>query len=229
MRDDIRAFVDPIPSEEDIRSQERATYFKYMLLAASVCLVVGAAIGRFALGARPPGVALTLEPPPGWGLPCASVPGATATPRSTATPAPLSIYISGAVRQPQVVLLPPGSLLADALTAAGGPASNADLDSVNLALALKDHDHILIPTQPAASPAPTMASETPVHGGIININTATIEELQTLPGIGATRAQDIVNYRLEHGPFQTIEEIRNVSGIGPVTFDKLAPYITVDP
>ena len=99
---------------------------------------------------------------------------------------------------------------------------------------MADHQHIIIPAQAtpanvaataAATAAPTTA---PVEGTEkINLNTATSEELQTLPGIGQTRAQDIVAYRTANGDFQQIEDIQDVSGIGPVIFAKIEPYITV--
>ena len=221
--------IDKPPAPEEVRRQMRVQIRGYMILVALVSLLVGGLIGHFTRPESETQAEGQLEPPAGWGLACELV-TPEGTPRPTPTPGPLHIYVSGEVVREQVVTVPAGSLVAEALAAAGGPTAAADLNGVNLAAPLADHQHIIIPAQAtppdvAATAAPTTA---PVAGAEkINLNTATSEELQTLSGIGQTRAQDIVAYRTTYGDFQQIEDIQDVSGIGPVIFAKIAPYITV--
>ncbi|MFO7678886.1 MAG: ComEA family DNA-binding protein [Chloroflexota bacterium] len=162
-------------------------------------------------------------------VPAARVEGIVAAP--TATPQPLRVYISGAVAQPGVVTLPAGSLLADALDAVGGADGDADLDGVNLAAALADNQHVIVPRR-AATPQPAVevaatAIAVPA-AALVNINTAGAAELELLPHIGPAMAQRIIAYREAHGLFARIEDIQNVEGIGATRYKDLAPLITVE-
>jgi competence protein ComEA len=136
------------------------------------------------------------------------------------TPAPgvISIYVSGAVVNPGVYVLPANSRVDAAVKAAGGLAPSANSNGINLAALLKDAEQINVPG---------MVSTSQVNTGKVDINKATIAELDTLPGIGPTTAKSIVDYRIQHGPFKTIQEIENVPGIGPVTYDKIKNSIEV--
>lgn len=138
----------------------------------------------------------------------------------TPTPAPIKVYVTGAVVAPGVYTLLPGSRVEDAVEAAGGFMPDAASEQINLASLLWDGAQIHVPH---------LTASTRVGGGRININTASAEEIATLPGIGPTTAQKIVEYRLQHGPFRTIQDIQNVPGIGPTTFAKIRDYITVGP
>ncbi len=152
------------------------------------------------------------------------------TPPPTPTPSPLRVYVSGAVLNPDVYSLPPGSILKDALMAAGGPSPEADLDSINLAMPLKDGMHIFVPRKGEATlPEPPAASvlPSPTYSPLININTASQAELESLPGIGPTLARRIIEFREKHGPFNSIEDIKKVPGIGETTFSRIKDYITV--
>lgn len=155
----------------------------------------------------------------------------------THTPGPIRVYISGAVAQPEVYTLPPNTIIRDALLAAGGPTGEADLTFVNLAQPLQDGQQIYVPhvgeaiSQPSQTTSSSSSSSTLSNvapGGIININTGTLADLDTLPGIGPAIAQRIIDYREANGPFTAIEDIMNVSGIGPATFDKIKDLITVN-
>jgi len=221
--------IDHPPTPEEVRRQMRAYLVRYVVLVAGISLVIGGLIGR--LTVQDPAA---LTPAAGWQSgPSLPEGGASSRPVSSS----LQIYVSGAVARPQVVEVPAGSILADALAAAGGPAPEADLEGLNLAAPLADHQHVHIPTRvppPTATPQPALVTATPTSEvaspeARVNLNTATLAELLTLPGIGETRAQAILAYRAEHGPFTRIEELQNVSGIGPATYEKLAPYITVGP
>ncbi|MFN2292738.1 MAG: helix-hairpin-helix domain-containing protein [Anaerolineae bacterium] len=150
------------------------------------------------------------------------------SPQPTSTPQPLRVYVSGAVRQPDVYALVPNSIVKDALLAAGGAAEDADLDSVNLALPLADGQHIYVPRMGEESPPPPVSAGRPASPAKVNINLADVTSLESLPGIGPSLAQRIVEYRQTNGRFALIEDIMEVSGIGPATFDKIQELITTE-
>ena len=142
----------------------------------------------------------------------------------TATTAPeIKVFVNGAVNRPGVYTVDTGDRLEDVLALAGGLTDAADPAGVNLAMRVSDEAHYYIPAigdvPPDATPAPVAT--------VININTATAEELQTLRGIGEQKAADIVHYREENGPFARVEDLLNVTGIGPKTLEDLRPLITV--
>lgn len=155
----------------------------------------------------------------------------------------ITVQIIGDVVHPGVYSFAQGSRVQDAVNAAGGLLSTADTTSVNLAAKLEDGQQLNIPSQgggvagalpgssslPGSSNAPFLVLTTPTipAGNLININTATLAQLDTLPGIGPTTAQKIIDYRSQHGPFQKIEDIMNVPGIGPATFDNIKTLISV--
>lgn len=146
------------------------------------------------------------------------------------------VHITGAVSNPGVYDLPLDSRVQDAIFAAGGFADDAQIDGVNLAAKLQDGDQVQIPTQ-RTSALPETGSESSQNSGeqssgtstfsIVNINTASQAELETLPGIGPVTAEKIIEYRQTRGGFPRIEEIQKVSGIGPATFEKIKDQITV--
>ena len=138
------------------------------------------------------------------------------------------VHVAGAVSSPGVYTLPADSRVDDAVRAAGATA-DADLSQLNLAQKLADGPKITVPAAgeapaPADNAAPSDSSQS---GALININTATQEELETLPSIGEVRAQAIIAYREEHGGFRTTDELMEVSGIGEKIFADIAPHITV--
>jgi len=153
-------------------------------------------------------------------------PEPTATPLPTPTPRPLCVYVSGAVAYPDVYELASDSIVKDAIEAAGG-------NRINLARRVHDEEQIYVPRKGEESPPVSPPSDSPLlpsssqEGGKVNINTATAEELDALPGIGPSIAQRIIDYRTTNGPFRSIEEIKNVKGIGDITFEKLKDKITV--
>ena len=165
------------------------------------------------------------------------------------------VDVAGAVRRPSLYALPPGSRIMQAITAAGGPASGADLDSVNLAQKLSDGEKIFVPKYTVALPAsdsPTphtalIATEIHPAGKIaktslsghsnkltaesglqIALNTATIDDLQKLPTVGPAMAARILAYRAQSGGFAKVEDLMQVPGIGPKKFAKIAPCVKLD-
>lgn len=151
----------------------------------------------------------------------------------SAEPAPLVVHVAGAVQRPGVYQLPCGSRVADALQAAGGGVDGADAHAVNLARVLTDGEQIYIPTVEevaagvAAPPAATGASSGgAASGAMVDVNRATASELETLPGIGPSTAQKIVDDREKNGPFATPEDLMRVPGIGPKKFEALKDMVT---
>ncbi|MFW6115972.1 MAG: helix-hairpin-helix domain-containing protein [Chloroflexota bacterium] len=198
----------------------RATQRGYIILFSVLGLVVGGVIGYFTPRAPTSTVPITI-----------STPVPTATPPPTPTPHPIRVYVSGAVQNPAVYGFPIGSIVQDAIDAAGGPLADADLTRINLALELRDQQQVYVPREGDPHPLPAVSggqSETEGStGGVININTATAKDLEALPGIGEVTAQRVIDYREANGPFETIEDIQNVAGIGPKTFEAIREMIAV--
>ena len=152
----------------------------------------------------------------------------------------ICVHICGAVVSPGVYEIPPGSRVYEAVMAAGGYRDDADKDYVNQALVLNDSDKLVIPTladtEAMVIPSNGKEKEFGIGSGVavsessgkVNINTAGVEELCTLPGIGEARAKVIIAYRESSGPFKSIEDIMNVSGIKQASFDKIKNDICVN-
>ncbi len=202
-----------------------AAWRGYIVLSAVWLIILGAALF---LTRRPAANSIEILPPP------APLPTPTALP--SPTPGPLHVDVAGAVHAPGVYTLPAGSITADAIAAAGGATDEADLDRVNKAVPLADGVQVYVPRRnevsgdrsvpvnaPLASDAgaPTIAPGSP--GKLVNLNTATLAELDTLPGVGPATAQRIIDGR----PYSKIEDLMSVKGIGQATFDKLKAQITV--
>jgi len=151
----------------------------------------------------------------------------TPAPAPTATTGQLIVQIVGAVRTPGVYHLTPGARAEQAVQAAGGLLEDAGV-TFNQAAPLSDGQLIYVPRQGETPPAePTKGSDEsqPVNGGPVNINTASAEELDTLPGIGPALAGRIIAYREANGPFKSIEELDLVSGIGPASIEKIRDLV----
>lgn len=153
----------------------------------------------------------------------------------SSTPEPISVYITGAVERPGVYQVPRDSRLVEVIAAAGGFLEGAEIDKLNLAEKLKDGQQIDIPGS-VEVPTPQLViggggllvTPTPPVGGLVNINTADAALLETVPGIGPTIASRIIAYREENGPFERVDDLQKVAGIGPATLEQIRPYITVE-
>jgi competence protein ComEA len=171
------------------------------------------------------------------------------------TKAPLAVHVIGAVPRPGLYEFAEGSRVQDAIDAAGGLLTEANADALNLAALLQDGQQLAIPyadgrevssqsettvelpsSESNVPPSDGSSFDSPSDTGssvggptteLVNINTATFDELNALPSIGPTTAQKIIDYRTENGPFSTIEDIMNVSGIGTATFEDIKDLITV--
>lgn len=141
------------------------------------------------------------------------------------TPALLVVHVAGAVRAPGIYELHAGTRVADAIEAAGGPRPRADLSLLNLAEPIRDGMQIVV-GGPAVGSAPAVTSS-PAEPAAVDLNTADHVALETIPGIGPVKAAAIVAHRTEQGPFASVEELLEVTGIGPATLEALRPYVTI--
>jgi competence protein ComEA len=158
----------------------------------------------------------------------ATVPPPLRAPVRTAVPTgPKEVYVDvvGAVRRPGLYRVRSGARVADAVAHAGGPTRKADLQLVNLAALVADGEQVVVPRRgagglPAAGGAPGSASTGPVH-----LNSATLEQLDALPGVGPVTAQKIIDYRAQHGGFGSVDDLDAVPGIGPARLADLRPLV----
>ena len=152
---------------------------------------------------------------------------------SGAAPSPAGevvVDVAGRVRHPGIVRLPTGSRVVDAVEAAGGPRRGVDLTGLNLARVLVDGEQVVVGVRPPPGVAASAASApgaAGAAGALVNINTASQTELETLPGIGPVTAQAILQWRTDNGAFSAVDELMEVSGIGEATLADVAPFVTV--
>jgi competence protein ComEA len=199
-------------------SRTRALAYLAAVLAA---LVVG---GRFLVGSGDDGTAT----PEGVGATLAIHGLEPAIGTTGAQDALLVVHVAGAVRQPGVYELPDGSRVEDAITAAGGARPGARLELLNLAAQLVDGQQVLVPRRGSPPPAgPSSGAPAGAPPAPVRLNTASVEELDALPGIGPVTAQNIVDYRSEHGPFASIEELDAIPGIGPARLEQLRELVSL--
>jgi len=184
--------------------------------------LVGGSAGE-STGSDPP------EPDP-WAAPGA---GGVPVVDATSPSADVVVHVAGRVRRPGIVTVPAGARVADAIEAAGGVRPGTRLRGLNLARVLVDGEQIRVGLPPAPDPvggpvpAPGPGAPGSAVAGLVNLNTATLAELETLPGIGPVTAQAILDWRTEHGRFSRVDELVEVSGIGEKTLADLAPLVTV--
>jgi competence protein ComEA len=151
--------------------------------------------------------------------------------RPAPTEKPVIVYITGAVPRPGVYALPKDARIQDAISAAGGFLAEADKSQINLAAILEDGQKLDIPFIEGASPVLGTPVATIITSTteLVNINTASADQLYTLPGIGPTTAQKIIDYREANGPFISIDDLDKVPGIGSGIIERLRDFVTVGP
>ena len=195
-------------------SKQRIAQVVFLSLVGIIAFVVVYVILKRPEPSSPP-LVITLQPRP------------TVEP-ATPTPATINVYVAGAVSKPDVYTLPLNSIVKDAITAAGGATADADLDRINLATRLADQMEVYVPRKGEAAPPPNESAPGAATEKI-NINTASAEELDKLPGIGPAIAKAIIDYRTKNGSFKKIEDINEVKGIGDALFEKIKDQITIGP
>ncbi len=197
-----------------------------LLVVGIVATVTGGAVLLFRDSGSEGMVTITLEEP-------SYVPAADAGTEMAST---IKVYVSGEARHPGVYELPADARADDALQAAGGPTSDAALEMVNLAKRLSDEEQIHIPGQPDGGdsgrasdviPSVSVGAVEAGQSGKLNINTATLEEFTSLPNIGPSRAAAIVEYREREGPFDSVDDLMNVGGIGEKITDSIRDLVVV--
>ncbi|THA31438.1 ComEA family DNA-binding protein [Streptomyces sp. A1277] len=210
-------------------------------LAALVVILVAAAVfaGMHFWSARPEGVRApdvvgeAGHAPGPVAEPDADI-GATGVPDPSPGPAAVAgaggqivVDVSGKVRNPGLRRLPSGARVDDALEAAGGARPGTDLAGLNRARLLMDGEQIVVGAPPAPVPAAGAGGPTTAGGGAgpVSLNTATADQLEGLPGVGPVLAQHIVDYRTQHGGFRSVDELREVNGIGDRRFADLRPLV----
>jgi len=206
------------------------------LVVVVILLLAGVGLWYSRSLPRPIDVATTaVTSAPFASSPPAPVPGAALTPTSatpsvSSTIAVLIVDVTGAVRKPGVFDFQPGDRVIDAVRRAGGALEKADLTLLNLAAPLTDGQQILVPKKGATvSGVPPVGTGTApgTTGALINIITADEATLETLNGVGPVLAASILQYRTEHGPFASVDQLDEVSGIGPATLEDLRSQVTV--
>jgi competence protein ComEA len=181
----------------------------HALGGAAVLLVVFVLAGRFLLGA---GAATSSEEEVALGAEAI---------RAAPAP-PVVVHVVGAVRQPGLYRLARGTRVADAVARAGGATAKAELALINLAALVSDGQQIVVPARAPPGSAPAAGD---VAGGPVHLNSATIEQLDALPGVGPVTAQKIVDYREKHGAFSSVRELDAIPGIGPARLEQLTELV----
>ncbi len=191
------------------------------LIAAAACFLLGAALLLLSLLPR---LGLLQASPP----PTPEILDTLAEFEDTEPTGPteLVVYITGGVRYPDVYRLPVGTRVKDAVLAAGGLRPDAAADQINLAAPLTDAGHVHIPI---FSDQPAPAADAPASQGLLDLNQASLSDLEDLPGIGPALAERIVARRTEEGPFRNVEDLRGVTGVGEKLYGQIAPLVTVGP
>jgi competence protein ComEA len=205
------------------------------LLAVAVTVVAVVAGGWWLLRSPAPSTeaglphASATSGPPATGQASVAPPGQSSGATSTSLATTVVVDVTGAVVHPGVYELPAGARVHAAVEAAGGGGADADLAAVNLAAPLVDGAQVYVPVVGAAprAGAPPGPSPPTTASGPLDINRATAEQLDTLPGIGPSTAQAIVAHRDEHGPYASVDALEDVRGIGPAKLDAIRALVTV--
>lgn len=200
-----------------------------LLVVTALAAVLAAGV---VLHGRPQEVAVPAVEAAGAPLPGATaLPGSSTPPGASVEPAPsgeVVVSVAGKVRRPGLVRLPAGSRVDDAVRAAGGPVDDASTGLLNLARRLVDGEQVLVGIDPPPGTAPAGGPESgSAAGGLVDLNTASASDLDALPGIGPVLAQRIVDWRTENGRFASIDQLREVTGIGEAKYEDLQSKVAV--
>ncbi len=212
------------------------------VLAVAVLIAVGFAFLRSS--SPPPQLTLPRADPgsapvdgSSGGAPSGAVGGSSIPPAGT-PPVTVTVHVAGHVANPGVYAVPAGGRVADAVVAAGGTSTGADVEQLNLAARISDGERIYVPKK--GEPPPAVITGSPPTGGgtaaggakggpagPLDLNTATAEQLEALPGVGPATSKAILAYRASHGRFRSVTELLEVPGIGPAKLEALRPMVRV--
>lgn len=215
------------------------------LVLTAACVVVVAAGAYWLVRAPSPATEVALPMAASGTVPGVTLPTPTASPPTTTPPdaiepvAVVIVHVAGAVRSPGVYRLTGTPRVHEAIQRAGGPAPDADLDALNLAQPIHDGQRLyvpvlgdvtpgsVVPLSPPGTDPPADGDPGPAPGTPVDLNRATVAELEALPGVGPSTAQAIVDDRDRHGPFAAIDELDRVPGIGPAKLAALRDLVVV--
>jgi competence protein ComEA len=231
----VRSWADRLSALRD------QPWLRPVLAAGGAVLTVGLLVlaGLAFLRSSSPAPTLTLPQAEPGAAPAApgSAPGAPGAPPASLPPVTVTVNVAGQVVNPGVYAVPAGGRVADAVVAAGGTGAEADVEQLNLAARVSDGERIYVPkkgepppavTSPAGPAAPAGGGgKAPPAGGPVDLNTATAEQLEALPGVGPATSRAILAYRSNHGRFRSVTELLEVPGIGPAKLEALRPLVRV--
>ncbi|WDF81631.1 helix-hairpin-helix domain-containing protein [Lacticaseibacillus pabuli] len=216
-------------------------YWRYVLIGTGAVVLLGGWYGYHTVQVRSEQNRLALQASQAKQTP----PKKTASSAATSSGKGGYVYIAGAVKHPGLYHIDGQTRWADVVQAAGGLTKDADGGAVNLAKVARDEENLAIPTRGASNASQTVAAGTATAGSAgvtaasgsatagagaqVNLNSATVDQLQTISGVGPKRAQDILAYRDEHGGFKKVADLKEVSGIGDKMFANIEPHVTVGP
>ena len=242
----VRSWIDRLVALRDLRWSRPVVAAGSAVLAVVVLIAVGLAF----LGASSPAPQLTLpRAEPGsapvhgssGGGASSGAPGGPSAPLPSTTPVAVTVHVAGQVTSPGLYALPAGGRVADAVIAAGGTSAEADLEQLNLAARVSDGERIFVPKRGEPVPAVVGSVSPPAGAGAgpgapgpkgaptspLDLNTATAEQLEALPGVGPATSKAILSYRTNHGRFRSVTELLEVPGIGPAKLEALRPMVRV--
>lgn len=203
-------------------------------LVGSAVVVLAVLAGAYWL-VRPPAATTESKLPyaskttPTGSVPAATTPGVPG-PTTSSMPTQIVVHVAGAVAMPGVHLLPAGARTIEAVAAAGGLTADANADAVNLAAPVVDGQRVYVPRVGEVPPVVADSGNSPgatTPNGPVNLNTATADDLDSLPGVGPSTAAAILAHREQHGPFATVDDLAEVRGIGPAKLEALRGLVTV--
>jgi competence protein ComEA len=229
----VRSWTDRLTTLRD------APWLRPVLAGAGAALALGVLLlaGLAFLRSSSPPATLTLPRAEPGAAPADGTAGATPGPAPSAPPVTVTVHVAGQVANPGVYAIPAGGRVADAVVAAGGSSGEADLEQLNLAARVADGERIYVPKK--GEPPPAVIGGTapaPAGGGgggksppgaPVDLNTATAEQLEALPGVGPATSRAILAYRSNHGRFRSVTELLEVPGIGPAKLEALRPLVRI--
>ena len=211
-------------AEHDRHSAGSRPALRPVVVAVAATALAAWAVVRVTGGGTPTAIELV----PGTPVPSVSgvlAPSAATTPTPAASAEVLVVQVVGQVRRPGLVRLVPGSRVADAVRAAGGLVPGGSSGGLNLARLVSDGEQIVV--SPDAAPDAPAGAAGATASAVVDLNTATATDLDALPGVGPVTAGRILDWRAAHGRFTSVDQLREVSGIGARTFERLRPHVRV--